>query len=83
MNTIKLILTLLPLILQVVEAVEAAFPEGGQGAAKLAMVRKIIEVAYKATSDMTVAFDAVWPVFEQTIAAVVATYNTLGTFKKS
>lgn len=79
---LKLVLTLLPLLIDTIKAIEAAIPDGGKGEAKLAAVRAVMEGAYKAATDMTVAFDTLWPALSSTVTAIVTLYNTTGTFKK-
>lgn len=71
MQTIQIILTLI----EIVKMVEKLVPEGGQGAAKLALVRQIMEQAVGTV-------EAIWPQLEQIIAAFVKLANLAGTFKK-
>ena len=79
---IKLVLSLLPLILDTVKAVEAALPQSGQGAQKLALVRVTLQAAFDAAGNAVASFEQVWPALEKTIAAVVGVFNTAGVFKK-
>ncbi len=79
---IKLILSLLPLILEVVKAVEKALPEGTQGSIKLGLVRGAMESAYEIADDAVGSFEKVWPALEKTVATVVSVYNASGVFKK-
>lgn len=81
-NTIRLILSLLPLVLEVIRAVEAAFPQGGNGAVKLALVREAIEGGYNLANDTVVAFDTVWPAINRIVDASVVAYNASGAFRK-
>ncbi|KON79412.1 hypothetical protein PA01_12795 [Azoarcus sp. PA01] len=83
LQTLKLILSLLPLILEVVRAIEDALPAGGNGAAKLALLRQTIEAAYSTVTGATVAFEQLWPALERTVAAVVSLYNATGVFKQA
>ena len=78
-----LIVKLFPTLIEAVRAVETEFPEGGQGAAKAALVRMWLETAFAALGAVGVTFGQVWPALEATIAQVVALYNSLGKFKKS
>lgn len=82
LQTIKLILSLLPMILDVVRAIETALPDGGQGAAKLALVRQTIEAGYSVATDTVGTFEALWPALEKTIGAVVTLFNAAGAFKR-
>lgn len=78
---IKIVLSLLPLIIDAVKAIEAAFPQGGNGAAKLDALRAMIEAGYKAGSDAVLSFDALWPTLQTAISSVVSLANASGLFK--
>lgn len=80
---VKLIVSLLPVLIEAVKAVEAAIPQSGQGQAKLAAVQSILGAAWKASSDATVAFEQVWPALSAAVSAVVAAFNAAGIFKKA
>jgi hypothetical protein len=69
-ETLKLIVSLLPLLIQLVKAAEQAAPESGQGAVKLEMVRQIL-----LATDEGIA--AIWPIISKAIAAIVATLNAV------
>lgn len=79
---IKLILSLLPLILEVVSAIEKSLPQSGQGAAKLALVKNAIQAAYDASKDATAKFDEIWPTIQKVVESTVALFNTTGKFLK-
>ena len=78
----RLVLGLLPLLLDAVRAIEAAMPASGQGAAKLAIIRSTLEATFNVAGDAVATFDQVWPALEKTVAAVVGVFNTTGVFKK-
>lgn len=80
---LKLVLSLFPLLVETVKAIEAAIPQGGQGQAKLEAVRVVLESAYKAATDMSVTFETLWPMLSQTVAAIVTMLNATGQFKMS
>lgn len=79
---IKLILQILPLIIDTIKAIEAAIPESGAGKAKLDIVRVALQSAYDASNDVIGKFDTIWPMIQNTVGAVVSTFNALGSFKK-
>ena len=81
-QTIRLILSMLPMILMAVKAIEEALPEGGQGAVKLALIRTTIEAGYEMANDAVVSFEQAWPAISRTVSAVVGLYNSSGVFKK-
>lgn len=62
-------------IIELVKLVEKLMPEGGQGQAKLALVRGMAE---QAIGDVS----AIWPQVESVIAVFVKLANIAGTFKK-
>jgi len=82
LQTVKLIISLFPVLLEAVKAAEAALPGGGNGAQKLALVRVIIESAYALAGDVKEAFDKIWPALEKVVDAVVAAFNVTGIFRR-
>jgi hypothetical protein len=81
-QTARLILSLLPLILEAVKAVEAALPEGGLGAQKLGLVRQTLQAAFDIADDGFASFEKIWPALEKTVTAVVGVFNTAGVFPR-
>jgi hypothetical protein len=79
---IRLVLTLTPAVIELVKAVEAALPQTGQGAQKLALVRSTLQAAFDVGDSAVATFDQVWPALDKTITAVVGTLNATGVFKK-
>jgi hypothetical protein len=64
MNTIIMILNLLPALITAIRAIEDAIPGQGQGEAKLAMLRGVLESADSVTK-------TIWPNLEKAIAVIV------------
>lgn len=79
---VQLVLQLFPILVSTVKSIEEAIPASGQGAAKLQIIRTVLESAFSTIQDVTVTFEQVWPSIEKVVASVVQIYNTLGTFKK-
>lgn len=79
---IKAVLALLPTIIEAVKAIEAAFPQSGQGHAKIEAVRTIVEAAYGVAADAALKFDSLWPAIQSAVSAVVSLANSTGLFKK-
>lgn len=79
---IKLVLSLLPLIIEAVKTIESAYPMSGKGQLKLELVKSVIEQAYNSGTGFVSKFEDVWPVIQKTIASVVAFMNETGLFKK-
>lgn len=82
LTLIRLVLTLLPVIIDAVKAIEAAYPASGQGALKLDLVRGVLEGAYNAGSGAAAKFEDLWPALQSTIGSVVSFMNSAGMFKK-
>ena len=76
LETVKIILNLLPLVIQVVQQLEALFPEGCRGKMKFELVVKSIQSVYD-VSDKTL------PIIEKMIDVVVSILNQFGVFKKA
>lgn len=83
LTVIKLVLSLLPLLIDVTKAVEAALPQAGLGSQKLALVRTTLQAAFEITGDAVASFEQVWPALEKTVGAIVGVFNAAGIFKKS
>ena len=75
MNTIVTILQLLPALITAIKAIEDAIPGSGQGEAKLAAVRAILEAV-----DSSVA--RLWPQISAVIGVLVGLFNKTAVFKQ-
>ena len=82
LTILKTILTLLPLLIETVRVIEAAMPQGGNGAAKLGLIRETIQSAFTVATDTSVQFEALWPAIQSVVGAIVSMFNTLGEFRK-
>jgi hypothetical protein len=60
--------------------VEQAVPASGQGAAKLDMLKNMLQQAYANFSTLTVTFEQVWPMLTPVITGLVAMYKATGVF---
>jgi len=69
------IISKIPEISEAVKAVEAAYPEGGKGAAKLEAVRGILET-------LDTAYKELWPKVQALVAVLVTLFNAVVLFKK-
>ena len=73
--TIKLIIQLIPYILELIKVVEAQIPEKGQGKAKLAFIKNVLEETMPDVNN-------IWGMVEKIISSAVTLYNTTGVFNK-
>lgn len=70
---IKTIISILPLIIQAIDALEAAFPVSGKGAAKLDVVKAVLQGSVEVADDVENGqFDKLWTVVNKVVSAVVA-----------
>lgn len=80
LQILKLIVQILPLVIDTVKAVEAAIPQAGMGSAKLEAAKGIImSVEAIATDVDSKNFESA---LDRAIAMVVALLNRTGVFKK-
>ena len=75
MDNLKLILSLLPLLIEAMKTVEVAIPGAGKGELKLALVREVLT-----TVDASIA--AVWPTLEKIVGTLTRVFNAAGVFAK-
>jgi hypothetical protein len=74
MQTIIVIVQLLPALIAAIKAIEEAIPGAGQGEAKLAAVRGIIEA-------VDAGYKNLWPQIQPVIGVLVGLFNKTGAFK--
>ncbi|MCK9504703.1 MAG: hypothetical protein M0Q95_11040 [Porticoccaceae bacterium] len=85
LTILKLIVSILPLLIDAIKLIESAMPGTGNGEAKLSAVRSVVESAYKASTDtfpVISDFETVWPVMEKSVSGLVSAFNRAGEFKK-
>ena len=73
--TASALLQLLPAIITALKAIEEAIPQPGQGAAKLAALRAILE-------GVSTQVASLWPVIEKAVSVLVGLFNATGVFQK-
>lgn len=74
MQSLLIIAQLLPALIAAIKAIEEAIPGSGQGEAKLAAVRGIIEA-------VDASYKALWPQLAPVIGVLVGLFNKTGAFK--
>ena len=79
---LKLVIGLLPILIQAIKAVEQAIPESGKGADKLELIKGVVQTAYDTSNKLSVSFEQLWPTVSGTIQTIVKTFNNTGAFKK-
>lgn len=83
LTIIKTLFQLLPLVIEAVKTIEAAFPAQGAGAAKLAIVKSTLESAYTTATDVQGSFETLWTPLQSMISGIVSIANSTGLFKKN
>jgi len=81
LTILKLIIQLLPLVLDTVKAAEAAIPQSGAGAAKLLFVKELLTSTVEISTDIDKA--AYSSAIEKVISLAVALFNKTGVFAKA
>lgn len=80
LSILRLVVQLLPMIIDAVKAIEAAIPAAGQGSAKLEAVKSLV------TSVADIAGDVdsknLSSALDKAISLVVTLFNKTGVFKK-
>ena len=75
MDKILEVFKLIPVIIELMKAIEQAIPGESKGEAKLVAVREILEI-------MDVGTKNLWPQISLIISVLVKTFNTTGVFSK-
>ena len=75
--TIQAVLGMLPVLIQLINLSEAALGPG-TGAAKLEMVKTLLQKAMSLTTNVTLSIDHVWPFVEPLISSYVGTLKAKG-----
>ena len=75
-EALKVVISLLPALIEAIKAVEAALPESGRGAAKLAVVREVILA-------VDASLETAWPLLEKLVNGLVRVFNLFGIFGHS
>jgi hypothetical protein len=79
---IKLLISLGPDIMKFIKAIEEMMPDSGKGSEKLAVLRGYLEAVWEGFGTGLPAFEEFWPKLNAVVTAVVATFNSIGWFKK-
>jgi hypothetical protein len=79
---IKLVISILPMLIEAIKLIEQAIPGSGNGEAKIMAVKSVVESSYTAANDAMPAFETFWPVLQKTVTGIVSAFNKSGTFSK-
>lgn len=74
MNTIIMILNLIPALIAAMKAIEEAIPGAGKGEEKLSAIRGILEAVDASATKL-------WPQISAVIGVLVGLFNRTGAFK--
>lgn len=78
---LKIILGIFPSIIQAIKALEELFPQAGQGAVKLEVLKTVVQEASELADDLSVSFDQLWPAINNLVNGIVGIFNRTGLFK--
>ncbi len=83
LSTAKLLLSLLPTLITMVQTVETLLPANSSGEQKLAMVETMLTSANSVATDAVAELTTVWPAIAKVVTGLVATFNATGLFHTS
>ena len=78
--TLKLVVSILPTIIEIIKSVEEAIPGKGIGEQKLELLRNILESTYNLSGELTLKFDDVWNVVKSLTSVLVSIFNKTKVF---
>jgi hypothetical protein len=78
----NLLTMLMPQVLAMIQVIENQFPQQGQGAKKLEMIRAALENSFHTIEQTAVTFEQLWPVLGPIINGAVSIFNSAGVFQK-
>lgn len=79
-NMVKLVVSVLPALIDAVKTVEAICGQTGAGSYKLELVRGLLEAAYEASDDVSEPFEKIWNTLNRVVGGVVSLFNATGQF---
>lgn len=79
---LKLVVSLLPILIDAINTIEQAIPGKGNGQIKLDAIKNIIENTYSASNDISIKLEKLWPTIQNIISGIVTAFNTSSVFKK-
>jgi hypothetical protein len=72
-QAVKIVLFLIPALIDAIKAIEEAIPGQGKGEQKLSAIREIVETVYGQVFSL-------WPTLEKVIGVLVGVFNKTGVF---
>ena len=73
---VKVMVKLLPSVIEAIDTVEKLFPDGGKGEQKLELVKNMLKGAND-NAKTVLDFEALWPLLSITIASIVKSMNIM------
>ena len=73
---LKMVFNLIPLVQQGVDTIEAALPQGGQGAQKLELLKTWLQSALTSGTALEAEFEQLWKLVTPFVALYVASKKT-------
>lgn len=79
---VYLVITWLPVLIQLMKQLEEAIPGQGTGEQKLAAVRGLLESLYGLSGKTDVPFAEIWPSIASAASTLATAFNATGTFSR-
>lgn len=80
-NVMSIVTKLLPDTIKFVQTVEEVVPAKGQGAAKLEVLKGMLQGTFSTIQQAEVTFEQVWPSLSGTVTGLVKLFKLTGLFK--
>lgn len=74
----RLVLGLLPVIIDAIKSLEDAIPGEGRGEQKLAALRAVLEAVAESLGDAVETLDDIWPTIQSVVGRLVSLFNAIG-----
>ena len=81
LSALKLVISLLPAILEAMRALEAALPDKGSGPTRLAMLLGVLDAVQSSVGGLTDVWESAKPMITNTINKLVEVFNSNGGVK--
>ncbi len=80
-NVVSIVTKLLPDTIKFVQTLEEAVPVKGQGAAKLEVLKGLLQGTFETVQQAETTFEQVWPGLSKVVTGLVKLFKLTGLFK--
>lgn len=82
LESIKLVLSIFPVLVNAIKTIEASIPVDGKGAEKLELLKGVMQSTFENSTKAVSTFEQVWPMLQSVIVSIVNAFNATGVFGK-